>query len=164
MQTALRDSEVPEAEPLVADLRQRYDPSAKEGMPAHITVLYPFAPVEALLQLEPVLRATSSMTISFASCRRFSKSIGLAPDPPEPLIHLTQEVMRAFPGYKPYGGAFSEVIPHLTVAEGDDAALDEVEAQLRSRLNPPLRVHLKTCSLCARTESGWREISRIPFQ
>jgi hypothetical protein len=33
---------VPEAEGLVRLFRNRYDPSAKAGMPAHITLLYPF--------------------------------------------------------------------------------------------------------------------------
>jgi hypothetical protein len=35
---------VPEAEELVRSFRDRYDPSAKAGMPAYITLLYPFKP------------------------------------------------------------------------------------------------------------------------
>lgn len=34
----------PEAEGLVQSFRDRYDPAAKSGMPAHITLLYPFKP------------------------------------------------------------------------------------------------------------------------
>ena len=33
---------VPEAEGLVRSFRDRYDPAAEAGMPAHITLLYPF--------------------------------------------------------------------------------------------------------------------------
>jgi 2'-5' RNA ligase len=33
---------VPEAEGLVQSFRDRYDPSARVGMPSHITLLYPF--------------------------------------------------------------------------------------------------------------------------
>lgn len=33
---------VPEAKTLVQEFRNRYDPSAAEGMPAHITLLSPF--------------------------------------------------------------------------------------------------------------------------
>ena len=36
--------EVPEAEPAVARLRERLDASAPLGIPAHITVLFPFMP------------------------------------------------------------------------------------------------------------------------
>jgi hypothetical protein len=32
---------VPEAEAFVKEFRDKYDPSAAEGMPAHITVLFP---------------------------------------------------------------------------------------------------------------------------
>ena len=35
---------VPEAEPLVKALRERFDSSAAVGVPAHITILYPFMP------------------------------------------------------------------------------------------------------------------------
>ena len=35
---------VPEAEPAVAEHRARLDSSARDGVPAHLTVLYPFLP------------------------------------------------------------------------------------------------------------------------
>src|ERR1700730_15304747 len=37
---------VPEAAPLIARHRLLLDPSAADGMPEHITLLYPFVPVE----------------------------------------------------------------------------------------------------------------------
>jgi hypothetical protein len=39
---------VPEAEPLVKPFRDRYDPSAAAGVPAHITLLYPFKPPDEI--------------------------------------------------------------------------------------------------------------------
>ncbi len=33
---------VPAAEPLVRDYRARHDPSASEGLPAHVTIIWPF--------------------------------------------------------------------------------------------------------------------------
>ena len=41
---------VPDAEPAVGTWRARYDSSAAFGMPAHITVLYPFLPEDRLTQ------------------------------------------------------------------------------------------------------------------
>jgi hypothetical protein len=35
---------VPEAEPVVGQLRARLDRAASRGIPAHVTVLYPFVP------------------------------------------------------------------------------------------------------------------------
>jgi hypothetical protein len=40
--------EVPEAEPAVRQHRERLDASAPLGVPAHITVLFPFMPPEAI--------------------------------------------------------------------------------------------------------------------
>ena len=39
---------VPEAECLVKTFRDRYDPSAALGVPAHITLLYPFKPADQI--------------------------------------------------------------------------------------------------------------------
>jgi len=39
---------VPEAEPIVRELRYRSDPAAAAGIGAHITVLYPFVPLASL--------------------------------------------------------------------------------------------------------------------
>ena len=36
--------EVPEVEPAVGELRSRLDGNARLGIPAHITVLFPFVP------------------------------------------------------------------------------------------------------------------------
>jgi hypothetical protein len=35
---------VPAAEPVVGEHRARFDASARDGVPAHLTVLYPFLP------------------------------------------------------------------------------------------------------------------------
>jgi 2'-5' RNA ligase superfamily len=39
---------VPEAEPAVREHRARLDSSARDGVPAHLTVLYPFLPPAAI--------------------------------------------------------------------------------------------------------------------
>ena len=69
---------VPEAEPLVSDWRAQYDWSAQRGVPAHITLLYPFAPTEKvdgelLSQLRKLLIAEAA--ISF---------LGFGVQPPTP--------------------------------------------------------------------------------
>lgn len=39
---------VAEAEPLINSFRQRFDPSAAVGVPAHVAVLYPFRDPDTL--------------------------------------------------------------------------------------------------------------------
>ena len=40
----------------------------------------------------------------------------LAPEPAEPFGALTEAFAAAWPEYPPYGGSFTDVVPHLTVA------------------------------------------------
>ena len=47
----------------------------------------------------------------------------LAPEPPEPFARLTEAIAERWPDYPPYEGIHETVIPHLTVAYGDDALL-----------------------------------------
>ena len=131
---------VPEAEPLVADLRARYDPAAAEGVPAHVTILIPFMPLDELTppraaQLAAALRAaTPAFRFRLARLGRFERTCWLAPEPAAPFVALTQAVMAAFPGWRPYGGAFDTIVPHLTAADGDAAHADAAARELAPRL------------------------------
>ena len=44
----------------------------------------------------------------------------LAPEPAAPFVALTEAVGAEFPGFPPYGGAFDEVVPHLTISEANE--------------------------------------------
>ena len=58
---------VPEAEPLVGGLRDRFDPVARLGVPAHVTILYPFMPVAAIdAAILETLRRIAASTRAFA--------------------------------------------------------------------------------------------------
>ena len=60
---------VPEAEPLVKALRERFDWSAAQGVPAHITILYPFIPPEKLRQKCWPTCGSSSRSLRHSSLR-----------------------------------------------------------------------------------------------
>jgi 2'-5' RNA ligase len=102
-------------------------PSARErGMPAHVTILYPFAPTrrldaQARGRLAAAIGEVRAFDFTLRELRRFPTVVYLAPEPAAPFIALAEAVMREWPQYKPYGGAFATVVPHLTVAYGDTA-------------------------------------------
>ncbi len=115
---------VPEAEALVGPFRERYDSSAAFGMPAHITINYPFLPgmpvdARAIDQLGAILPRLPSFRFSLTQARRFPDVLYLAPDPDEPFRNLIRAVGHGFPASPPYAGAFAQVVPHLTVAQPD---------------------------------------------
>ena len=131
--------EVPEAEPLVGDWRAKHDWSAQRGVPAHITVLYPFVPTEKIdarlhAELRELFATHPAFSFSLPRVARFPDVAWLAPEPAEPFKRLIEAIASQFPEYPPYEGMHEEVIPHLTVAEGDAQLQDEVDAELTPRL------------------------------
>ncbi len=123
---------VPEAEPLVGRYRSRSDPSALEGCPAHITLLYPFKPPGEIGDAELAALADSfagfaPVTYSLVAPRRFPGVLYLAPDPKKAFIEMTLGLVARFPETPPYGGRHREIVPHLTVAQiADEGRLNDV--------------------------------------
>ena len=80
---------VPSAEPAVAKWRARHDPSAAFGMPAHVTVLYPFLAPDAITQaverdLESVLSPHPAFPFRLVGVDRFDGVLYLEPSRPSP--------------------------------------------------------------------------------
>jgi 2'-5' RNA ligase len=159
--------EVPEAEPLVSEWRAQYDWSAQRGVPAHITILYPFAPTETIDDelldgLGELFAGHSAFSFDLPRVARFPEVAWLAPDPGEPFKALIEAVAAGYPEYPPYEGIHDEVIPHLTVAEGGVELQDEVEAALGELL--PIRCRASGVSLLTEDESGrWSRFDRFPL-
>jgi 2'-5' RNA ligase len=160
--------EVPEAEPLVSEWRAQYDWSAQRGVPAHITILYPFAPTERLDDrllegLERLFASQPAFSYRLPRVARFPEVAWLAPDPAEPFTALIELVVSTFPDYPPYEGIHDEVIPHLTVAEGGVELQDEVEATLSPHL--PIEAHADAVSLLAEDPyERWHRAERFPLE
>jgi 2'-5' RNA ligase len=120
---------VPEAEPHVSALREQHDSSAPLDVPAHITILYPFAPPEAVDEeaLASVIASHAAFAFELATVEHFGDDVTyLAPLPAEPFSQLTRAVVARWPEYPPYEGAHDDPTPHLTVGE------------CRLELEPPL--------------------------
>jgi hypothetical protein len=140
-------------------------PSAAQGLSAHITVLYPFVPpdevtVATLKALERVLAQRRGFAYELKEVRRFPGVLYLAPTPAEPFIEMTEAVVREFQGLAPYGGAFGDALPHLTVAlSGEERHLDAIAQEfaeaVRGRL--PVGARARAVSLVETDGGPWRE-------
>jgi ribosomal protein S18 acetylase RimI-like enzyme len=105
---------------------------AARGVPAHVTVLHPFrAIVDAATALDvgEIAAGIESFDANFASTGRFPGAVlFLAPEPLERFAQMTRTLVDAFPDCPPYGGAFPDPHPHLTVGIGlDDATASSLE-------------------------------------
>jgi 2'-5' RNA ligase len=130
---------VPEAELNVSSLRIRFDPAAKLGVPAHITVLFPFkAPCaitpEILLKVRRLLIGLAPFSFRLADIGVFPGVVFLAPDPADRFAAITNALADLFPEHPPYLGAHSSVVPHLTVAHVAQSQQTAVVSELSAGL------------------------------
>jgi hypothetical protein len=161
----------PEADELVGRFRQEHDPSAAAGVPAHITINYPFKPEmsdgESLrLRLEAMFAGVAPFDFSFRRLSRLPNVLYLPPEPEEPFLDLIHLVAQRFPESPPYEGRHMQVIPHLTVAESEDeAVLTAVEAELTpllaSRL--PIQSRAETVWLIDNSSGLWQHRAAFPL-
>jgi 2'-5' RNA ligase len=156
---------VPELEPLVASWRRSLTQDGERGMPPHVTLLYPFvdeADVDAARpKVARVLASFAPFEASFAATARFPDTLYLAPEPPAPFVAMTEALAGAFPEYPPYGGAFDEVVPHVTVAHGDQERFASIEDELRPVL--PVSVRIERAWLMSDGPDGWRREAPFPL-
>ena len=152
---------VPEAEPVVRGWRERLDPAARAGVPAHVTVVYPFldesrVDEDLCADLADVLGRHPEFDLRFARCGRFPGVLYLVPEPEGPVRRLTEAVVGRWPEAPPYGGKFPEVVPHLTVVQvEDDAVLDEIETAVLGRL--PCTARVSSVDLMVYDGVKWQE-------
>jgi hypothetical protein len=148
----------PELAPVVDGLRERTSVSKpSHGMPPHVTLLYP-APAE-IESIEVTLARFGPFQVAFERVNRFPGTLRLDPDPAEPFVRMIDALCRRFPDNPPYGGAFSSVVPHVTIAQSDfERAMAEAEDW------PPLRGRAGRAVLFEEAQPHrWRQAASFPL-
>ena len=138
---------------VVDDLRERTcDSKPSHGMPPHVTLLVP-APRDREA-ISGALGPFPAFDVVFGRLDRFPGVLWLAPEPSEPFRGMIEALARRCPEYPPYGGAFAEIVPHLTVAQ---SRLDEAAATVETWL--PLRSRAERAALLEQRQGDrWREV------
>ena len=126
-------------------------------MPAHVTILFPFAPPERLDEAELAMLLGAHAAFDFALTRLETLPgdvvTWLTPEPAEPFVELTNTVWHRWPEFPPYEGIHEVVIPHLTIS--DSGRLD-VELDL------PIACRAREVTLIEEDEHGhWAERRRF---
>ena len=167
---------VPAAEPAVSRHRAQLDEAARDGVPAHITVLYPFVPPAGISK--PLLASLGRLFAGFAAFEFTLDRVGwfgeevvwLGPRDPAPFSPLTSAAFTAFPCCPPYGGQHAEVIPHLTIGHaGGQQALRAAAESVRPCL--PIEATAAEVILMAGPRPGtpdtppgqWRTVTAFPL-
>lgn len=112
--------------------------------------------------LTDVLGRQQAFDLRFENCGRFPGVLYLAPEPELELRRLTEVIADHWPEAPPYGGQFTQIVPHLTVADGlDDAVLDEIEAGLLGKL--PFTSRVSSVDLMVYDGTKWQEGASFPL-
>ena len=163
---------VPAAETVVGESRRVLDHTAAWGVPAHVTVLYPFLAPErltshVLTDVAAIVHRVAAFDCVFAEVRWFGEdAVWLAPEPAGPFRALTAALWRHFPDCPPYRGRHDDVVPHLTVGSAAAGTLDGMRRaaeQVRPRLPVHARVDQVSLLTGADAPGSWRTVAEFPL-
>ena len=150
-------------------LRRQHVPDAlADGLPAHATLLYPFAEPQAIdgavrAVIAGVVAAHQAWTLTLAGFGRWPDALYATVEPDAPVRALQAELAAAFPSLPLYGEPGLRFEPHVTVVEGpgvDDPATEADAAW--GELPVAHRVH--EVLLIVREAGRWRARSRLPLR
>lgn len=148
--------------------RERFDASASLGIPAHFTVLFPFMPPGAigppvLGRLERLFAPVRGFRFQLVRTAWFGDEVlWLAPRDPAPFRVLTDQVYEAFPAFPPFGGQYSDVVPHLTVGQGHPVTdMRAAEESVQEHL--PIEARAAAVTLMTEQSAGgqWARAARF---
>lgn len=114
----------------LAAVRNAHDLMAARGVPAHVTILFPFLPSDALTEdvrstLARIAGGRRRFVARFEHAGRPDGRVWILPGDQRPFLDLTAAVAACWPDYPPYEGIHDELIAHLTLVESaDDGARD----------------------------------------
>lgn len=131
---------VPPADAVLSAVAQQYPEAVRDGVPAHVSLLYPFLPADELDEdvinaLSDLLAQSGPMTVALDEVQRQDEFVALRPDPITGLRELSAAVQARWPDVVPYDGRFGDVDPHVTIALHTTA---ERATTIAEQIVPPL--------------------------
>lgn len=137
-------------------------------LPPHITLLFPFLPLSAVtlevqLRLAALFASEPPFDYRLTRVGWFERRVAyLEPDPQDRFTALVSRLSQEF-GVRPYEGAFEEVIPHLTLAEGRPFRRLQ-HAAVRAARRLPQQCHAAEAWLLVESgAAGWQIAGRFPL-
>jgi 2'-5' RNA ligase len=120
LETAILLPVPPDVLRIAYPLAKQYAPRMIELYPLHLTLLWPFAPMEHIdegcARLASLAQTLAPVSVTFNGYGVLGRSTYMNPLNPQPLIDLFRRVYDAFPECQPYYGAHGDtILPHLTV-------------------------------------------------
>jgi 2'-5' RNA ligase len=138
------------------------------GVPAHLTLLYPFV---APAQLDRGIRSRvagvaarhAAWDYELAGRARFPDSVYVRVAPEAPFTALQRDLQAAFPEHPIYEGRVAAYVPHVTIAEGPAIGSSDV-LEHRGWSALPARRRVASIEVIAPGDDGrWGTVWRVPL-
>ncbi len=162
---------VPDLEGVVRPRLERLMPEVVPADPddtvAHITVLGPFMALGDLTEgvldeLERFFADVTPFDFQLTGLHTFpGGKVYLAPSPAAPFRNLTHQLAHLFPEHPPSGGAFDEVVPHLSVPIPPGEGTEALEFELAPRF--PMTTYAREATLFWHEPGNCHTVARFPF-
>jgi 2'-5' RNA ligase len=163
------DIRLPQVGDIVERYRQKYTTDGAEGMPPHVTLLYPFLTASDYTHTTQTLLAEIMATcppfdLHLGGLHRFPGVLYIEVTPKEPILYMIQRLVHEFPTCVPYGGTIPvhDLTPHVTLAINPSAeTLDEI-AHAFTRETAQMTCEsmvIEAVSVSVKTSGRWRQLS-----
>lgn len=160
---------VPGLDPVLDAVAARWPEAVRSGIPAHLTLLYPFVPSgtgltdRAVERCRELCAGAGPLRVTFERAVVGPAIVSTAPVPADRAVALARSFITEWPEFPPYGGRFGpDPHPHVTLALGADPARNaEVAALVDGAL--PVRAELQMAALVELTERGWHQRAVLPL-
>lgn len=167
--TAFLAALVPEADVVVGSLRERWDPAVRRGLGAHVTIRYPFLPLEQLGpddlgRLGAAVASVPAFRYALARVSSFRTTVFLAPEPAAPFLAVRVAVEAALGARLP-ADPHPAHVPHLSVARHVRLEQPSVVAATEEALRAsPVTATCKEVALLERQDGPWVVRLRFPLR
>ena len=148
-------------------VRRQSIANAADGVPAHLTMLYPFVEPAGLdgrvrRRIESVARLHAPFEYRMVELRRWPDTVYVAVDQEAPFVRLQADLAAAFPDYPIYGSSsVFDYVPHISVVEGYGLAV-AIEREPPSAVGLPAGTRATGLEVIATGPDGrWATVWRI---
>jgi 2'-5' RNA ligase len=150
-------------------LRRDRIADAADGVPAHLTLLYPFVQPERLdgdvrARLGGVARDHPRFEYRLREAALWPDTVYVRVEPEAPFVHLQRALQAAFPEFPIYGPDWNlEFVPHVSIAEGHASGLASATADPAWGALPEVRQATRIDVIARGANGRWRTLWRIPL-
>jgi 2'-5' RNA ligase len=167
---------VPEVEPYVSRLRERFDPAARRGLGAHVTLLHMALPPGGMdpsmsTSVASIAAAATPFAFTVTRVARIATTLYLAVEPAEPFASLHRSLTALAPGAPSAGTLQRDFMPHISVvrrgggADLDDRAVGEAESELNQVLarHGPIQCVCRELVLLEDSTGTWQPVQTYAY-